>query len=1123
MSYIPIQTQIGNGAAVPSGLTPVTDPLYPPQALLFRLRSFSPEVYDLTPSSHLVRLMGVLLGDAGGEQLRKQGLVSRLRSSISSTHFLDMDAFWGALFSLNRANNEGMPYNPATGLSLNPYTDAAAPALWFAARQSDASYRSRIYQFANAISFGASPVGIKKVAEAILGVPVDLYETFQEDPAVYEATIVPHVIISQSDVYNLRNILNEIKPAHSIIQITQGIGSPYSVVTLAQAWASSSYWSVHAQITPGENSLYSEASTRPIFALSEYQGESWNLNASIRTIGSQAWDGASNVVASTDFEHYVWPDGSFTNFSPDLSVRPAWVADLGRIAQSGITQSNPVNIVPGSPLLVDGMDALALGNLLNNSSLVSQITPNQYWSTPARYGSDKTQEVASYTFDQPHYINEVYFEVANYPHHASLWLQDPSSGVWTQSYVYTNSASSPPIFADATNLLIKHEHPMHYTNDAWVPVKVRIPTSSVQNFKIILQRFAGNGPVDTSGSAAPYSLGVRNLTISNVIDDSSLLPVMGTSIDSSYNILGDQVSYEAYLEDPNNILNSKNSVFSVSLGAALTANTQVSSVSLENTVAGQVFLAGSYLVLGGQQIKVSADVTASGSSTTVYVYPFTPSVPHSVGETMTVVNPQWRSAPQASKNSVVNFYIDTRSSVGEAQVIDALYVEPLFSGVTANLYWSNSVPQGGSAADEYLPVSTTGTLTASAQGIQVSTSADGNGHYGSISLPQPKINGSWWVGTNFVATISSGTLGSFGPLVLSYSNNGATVSATINGIASSVTVGAIKVGAPNTLVVGLIGPDDISDLGSNGIGGLIYINLNGVSTTLSVAGAMPSVGWTIGSPSVSSSFIMKNLVIKGEILLSSTVTSFLSSPRSFCYKGEFFYQETGATDNAFIRLDPSFQIPAYPYGIVGGTPNGLSQIEWVPLAQNYILNNGYMLFPTISANFLKIEMTNLVPEPIGVYLPQVQTEVNLFGPGISVPGVGTSLYQGAAPVNTQNAIATQSGQPMFPNTQPVPSPEPDPRIPSGSLTLTADTPQTGQALASQFPSFGYIDWHQSPQMPTITTGGNESYITQTVNQLNQIGFFCGFVTIQALRSNIAAQIDTQVYAEKFLDTANYSL
>jgi hypothetical protein len=49
----------------------------------------------------------------------------------------------------------------------------------------------------------------------------------------------------------------------------------------------------------------------------------------------------------------------------------------------------------------------------------------------------------------------------------------------------------------------------------------------------------------------------------------------------------------------------------------------------------------------------------------------------------------WQSAPQASGDAIVPFYLDVRDPEGNAQLIDRLDLDPMFTGPSMNIYYSN--------------------------------------------------------------------------------------------------------------------------------------------------------------------------------------------------------------------------------------------------------------------------------------------------------------------------------------------------------------------------------------------------------------------------------------------------
>lgn len=143
----------------------------PDQATGSRLAHFPEDLYDLSPTSHLSRFLKALLGDSGAGQLRKRLTVTRFESTLTGSHFFDLDGFYGAIFGATR--------NVAEQLTANPMASTATPEEWDDISQADASFQDRINALARAISLGATIPGLQAAAEALTGVECDVYETWQ--------------------------------------------------------------------------------------------------------------------------------------------------------------------------------------------------------------------------------------------------------------------------------------------------------------------------------------------------------------------------------------------------------------------------------------------------------------------------------------------------------------------------------------------------------------------------------------------------------------------------------------------------------------------------------------------------------------------------------------------------------------------------------------------------------------------------------------------------------------------------------------------------------------------------------------------------------------------------------
>jgi hypothetical protein len=282
--------------------------LSPDLLLSRRLSNFPPSLYNLSPSSSLMCFMSALLGDSGAGQLRKMQTMARLSSDINSTHFYDLDSFYGALFGALRGPAGSLPTDPATGTTFNPYTSLATQDGWDDINAADARFRTRIINLARAITLGGTVPGLQAMAEAILGAECDIYETWSLlDANLLEGTTqvtwsaveaanptwgsfpaenwaqiegIPlygglgigarnEVIIQPrqnydsslagqqqmiSDMQGISAVTQVLKPAFALLSVSSQplvVAQPVSTLSL---WADSDYWEISVRVTPSDPS-----------------------------------------------------------------------------------------------------------------------------------------------------------------------------------------------------------------------------------------------------------------------------------------------------------------------------------------------------------------------------------------------------------------------------------------------------------------------------------------------------------------------------------------------------------------------------------------------------------------------------------------------------------------------------------------------------------------------------------------------------------------------------------------------------------------------------------------------------------------------------------------------------
>lgn len=305
-SILDFQTPTGSPA--PAGTATATGLITPDMVLAQRLKNFPDSIYNLSPTSVLTHFMQALLGDSGVGQIRKRQLITQLQSAVTSTHFYDLDTFYGALFGAIRGPSGTLPVNPSTGNTVSPYTDLATPDAWDEILAIDAQFRERVIALAKAITLGGTVPGLRALAEAITASRCQIFEvwrlidgqgpqssttfTWSTEQTTYPtwAAFVPgtlwqtvtgtsaqetygglginarsEVIISpaqtypstpagqqqqNSDMYGIASVVEVLKPANVLVSVEMGGALVNTPVVISAIWADSENAELVAYVTP---------------------------------------------------------------------------------------------------------------------------------------------------------------------------------------------------------------------------------------------------------------------------------------------------------------------------------------------------------------------------------------------------------------------------------------------------------------------------------------------------------------------------------------------------------------------------------------------------------------------------------------------------------------------------------------------------------------------------------------------------------------------------------------------------------------------------------------------------------------------------------------------------------
>lgn len=381
---------------VAEGVFEVSDPIVPDKLTSDRLGHFDPAIYDLRDSSHLIKLLKVLLGGSGAGGLRKQLSVARMQNAFAGMHFLDLDRFYGALFGIKRTKAELTP-----GFSWNPYTDPATAAEWDDLHSRDASYRDRLIKFAKSIPYGGSYIGMRMMAEALIATECEVYESWnwidEQDAGRFQASVLtytwgflaenvktyegmsaktygdwsgsgqlfqgrtntrlrsewmihPKRPLSVDEEYEITRVLGTFKPAGTQFTVVSSGLNIHTPIAIRDVAASSECWEIISSVTPNPNlnfnpyanSLTGLASqqvypqARPVF--SGYQGEEWSLNGDITSVSSYTLDEEGGSSANDD-ELIGFADGTTRSYQASNGVMTVAQATASRLVSDGVMTS----------------------------------------------------------------------------------------------------------------------------------------------------------------------------------------------------------------------------------------------------------------------------------------------------------------------------------------------------------------------------------------------------------------------------------------------------------------------------------------------------------------------------------------------------------------------------------------------------------------------------------------------------------------------------------------------------------------------------------------------------------------------------------------------------------------
>jgi hypothetical protein len=535
----------------------------------------------------------------------------------------------------------------------------------------------------------------------------------------------------------------------------------------------------------------------------------------------------------------------------------------------------------------------------------------------------------------------------------------------------------------------------------------------------------------------------------------------------------------------------------------------------------------------------------------------------------------WRSSPQPASNAVVNFFLDGRDDNGNGQLIDQIFIDPLYIDVVCNLYYSNqnpaSLPNNADSTQLIAPLATnTGSLVPSIGGLSFTSNTVAYIDIKTSGVPFD-TESPWWWGSVFSPTYYSNqasgeTLWDTGEgLTLSIEpgiNSEAQITiSTADGqsassdiffapgnlvyaVACYIPIGSAELAAGIYIFAGNLSTSTASVLTNTNLNVFkpdiypifdIYSgsgNYFGYYNPTEVTEGNPTdlyIGADISDP-VPSNMTLVSMVLKQEIPTLEAMNAFVKNYNTYTQVSEYVdVDETGHTTNALMRFNPLFLSMTNQSGFLGGPGYFYDDLTWSPIIRDFICQKGTMYFNPTLASFWKLEFTHLSAQPLNSFVPITQTFKTHQGisPSIvqqtHVPNLNSA---GNGPPGTAANITTAVSQTTsyidsttYAN---VTASGVNPNVTPPTATIVA----IDQATQTQMSSIGwqwqFQQWNPSPNAPQFVTTSVHSYSTSTINHAAQVGFFAGLNSVSMARLNFGGKSDEPIYDVSFADETNIS-
>jgi hypothetical protein len=490
----------------------------------------------------------------------------------------------------------------------------------------------------------------------------------------------------------------------------------------------------------------------------------------------------------------------------------------------------------------------------------------------------------------------------------------------------------------------------------------------------------------------------------------------------------------------------------------------------------------------------------------------------------------WRSGPQPINSAVVNLYVDARGPEGRGQVIDRFFIDPLYSGPSLNLYYTNDVIDGDFVSGS-VPLSNSecGDLGTGPTKADTGLTFSGPAAF-FIKNTIPQIN------TDLPYVVHMSLRMGFSSSSQEFDTR-VPILSFLSGVFSWQAGSEDGEGRGFILTGGVVSGNEARNLLEFEQGDVINVSLYSDKTNLGMVindGGLIQTGrndylgtQTIlggGDEGVEAPWQLVRMAIHEEPTDLNAASVFNADPAVFV-DGSGYYQDfSGYERNAVLRYSPTFTTldgpDAEPFGFLGGRGDPAFDIEWTPINRDFALRRGYLEFDPVRATYFKFEFSDLTPEPYEAVgsiwrdvkiFPRSMTRAQsrIFLPRLSGHAGGSGIVvsqqispEGVFPDSYRVFYQTQNARPQSPY--------------APTEVIYSSDPDISSRLRAAGGYFNFTPWGVTAK-PRFVQRGRHQYTSLKVQFAQRIAYFVGLKSLRMIRCDYREDSNTARYVENFLD------